>query len=387
MRSLLILFAVLVQFGQRPPLSPAETLLEPAILKLIEMAPIEGPRVSVIAGSDPAAGEIVLACRPAHCEAVDWAAFRLGSLITSKQIPQPSRTIRVVSAADPRPPQNAKAAIVIAASTGQAFQVVRGLWSTASISDEVVEVFARQAVGIVNARPFENVGQPRWEAYGIPMTAIVPPADASDLDRSSFVAAASTYFLATLPNAGAEALLSHLTVGAHARLAEDGRRAVAQMGNQQRAGADVLIMFTHAIEREQRRIRSFERFMPVPVDPMLRGRLADMEKGITSVWTSMGITSSPFVPAAERIRGRGGEDRRVPSRLHDGALPTPDPPTAMLKFPNVDIIVYELGNFIDGKRSISDIRDAVSAEFGPIALPVVVDYLERLAKAGAVSIR
>ena len=26
---------------------------------------------------------------------------------------------------------------------------------------------------------------------------------------------------------------------------------------------------------------------------------------------SMGITSSPFVPAAERIRGRGGEDRRV----------------------------------------------------------------------------
>ena len=39
-----------------------------------------------------------------------------------------------------------------------------------------------------------------------------------------------------------------------------------------------------------------------------------MEKGITSVWTSIGITSSPFVPAAERIRGRGGDDRRVPTR-------------------------------------------------------------------------
>ena len=59
----------------------------------------------------------------------------------------------------------------------------------------------------------------------------------------------------------------------------------------------------------------------------------------------------------------------------------------MLKFPNVDMVIYELGNFIDGRRSISDIRDAVSAEFAPIALPVVVDYFERLAKTGAISIQ
>ena len=199
--------------------------------------------------------------------------------------------------------------------------------------------------------------------------------------HAAFVAAASAYFLATLPNAGAEALLSHLTVGAHARLAEDGRKAVAQMGNQQRASADVLIMFGQAIEREQRRMRSFERFMPAPVDPMLHSRILDMEKGITSVWTSMGITSSPFVPAAERIRGRGGEDRRVPSRTATGPLPKPEPPTAFLKFPNVDVVIYELGNFIDGKRSISDIRDAVSAEFAPIALPVVGRLLRTAGEA------
>jgi hypothetical protein len=135
--------------------------------------------------------------------------------------------------------------------------------------------------------------------------------------------ALTAYFLATLPNAGAEALLSHLTVGAHARLAEDGRAAVAQMGREQRAGADVLIMFGQAIEREQRRMRSFERFMPAPVDPMLRSRIADMERGITGVWTSMGITSAPFVPAAERIRGRGGEDRRVAAKTKPGAPPRP----------------------------------------------------------------
>jgi hypothetical protein len=219
------------------------------------------------------------------------------------------------------------------------------------------------------------------------MTTIVPPADASGFDRASFIVAASAYALATLPNAGSEALLSHLMVGAHARLAEDGRKAVAQMGAQQRASADVLIMFGQAIEREQRRMRSFETFMPAPVDPMLHSRILDMEKGITSVWTSMGITSSPFVPAAERIRGRGGEDRRIPSRVGARGPRPIDVPTAFLKFPNVDDVQYELSNFVDGRRSISDIRDAVSAEFGPLPLPSVTDYFDRLAKLGEITIK
>ena len=71
----------------------------------------------------------------------------------------------------------------------------------------------------------------------------------------------------------------------------------------------MLIMFGQAIEREQRRMRSFERFMPAPVDAMLRSRIVDMEKGITSVWTSIGITQlavraarpSAFAAAAARI--------------------------------------------------------------------------------------
>jgi hypothetical protein len=372
------------QFGPRAPLTPAETLLEPELLRTIARNSVEGPSVRVVQGSDANAGEIAVVCG-ANCEPAEWALKKLGPAVEGKQIPRPARTIRIVTVEGPR--ANTKAAIFLAPSSGQTLQVIRGLWSTASIADEVVEVFARHALGVVDARAYERLGQPRWESAGIPMIAIVPPADASGLDRSSSITAASAYFLATLPNAGSEALLSHLTVGAHARLAEDGRKAVALMGNQQRASADVLIMFAQAIEREQRRMRSFEKFMPAPVDPMLHSRILDMEKGITSVWTSMGITSSPFVPAAERIRGRGGEDRRIVSKTGPGGLPRPEPPTALLKFPNVDVVIDELGNFIDGRRSISDIRDAVSAEFGPIALPVVTDYFERLAKTGAVSIK
>ena len=383
----LIIAALLLQLGPRAPLTPAETLLEPEILRTIERSTVEGPAVTVIPGSaDASAGEIAVVCQPKQCEAVEWAMRKLGPNVAEKIIPRPARTIRMMSAAQP-PSRNIKSAIFAAESQGSVLQVVRGPWSTADITDEVIDVFARHAVRTVDARSFENAGQPRWSSSGIPITAIVPPADASGLDRSSFIIAASAYFLARLPYDGAEALLSHLTVGAHARLAEDGRRAVALMGNQQRAGADVLIMIGQAIEREQRRMRSVERDMPTPVDPMLRSRIADMEKGITSVWTSMGITSSPFVPAAERLRGRGGEDRRIVTRTGSGPLPKPELPTAFLKFPNVDDVIDELGNFIDGTRSISDIRDAVSAEFGPIALPVVVEYFERLAKAGAISLR
>ena len=379
MRSLLI--AVLAwQIAQRPPLAPAETLLEPELLRTIERASVEGPPLQVVTGSNKAAGEIVLACA-AECEPVEWA---MKKLVTSG-VPRPARTIRVITVQ--QPPADTKAAIFVAESKGSVLQVIRGLWSTAGIADEVVEVFARHAVSGVHITSYERAGQPRWEGRGIPITTIVPPADATGFDRGSFVLAATAYYLATLPNLGAEALLSHLTVGAHARLAEDGRRAIAQMGPQQRASGDVLVLLGQAIEREQRRMRSFERFMPEPIDPMLRSRIADMEKGITSVWTSMGITSSAYVPAAERLRGRSGEDRRVPSRVIAAPPPSVVPPAALAKHPNAAEVTYELNNFIDGKRSISDIRDAVVAEFGSLPLPAVIDHFERLAKAGTVSLR
>jgi hypothetical protein len=383
MKAILAAF-LLFQLGPRAPLAPAETLLGPDVLRAIRDQSARGDgRASAIPGADAVAGDILITCQ-LSCDAANQAMRKIDALVATKALPQPGRTIRVESMYSDSWALRTKAVIHVAQSNAPGLQVARGLWSTGAIGDEVVEILGR-STGPVEVREFFDVAQLPLDPFGVSTTTII--SDPANVPRAAFVAAASAYFLATLPNAGAEALLSHLTVGAHARLAEDGRRAVSMMGNQQRASADVLITFAQAIEREQRRMRSFEKFMPTPLDPMLRSRLADMEKGITSVWTSMGITSAPFVPAAERIRGRGGEDRRVVARVGTGRLPTPEPPTALLKFENVRLVIYELGNFIDGKRSISDIRDAVSAEFGPIALPVVVDYFERLAKTGAVAIR
>ena len=45
---------------------------------------------------------------------------------------------------------------------------------------------------------------------------------------------------------------------------------------------------------------------------------------------------------------------------------------------------YEVLNFANGKRSAQEIRDAVSAEYGPIPLELIVEYLRALEKTGVV---
>jgi hypothetical protein len=45
---------------------------------------------------------------------------------------------------------------------------------------------------------------------------------------------------------------------------------------------------------------------------------------------------------------------------------------------------YEVLNFADGKRNAQEIRDAVSAEYGPVPLEMVVEYLKALKKIGIV---
>ena len=46
---------------------------------------------------------------------------------------------------------------------------------------------------------------------------------------------------------------------------------------------------------------------------------------------------------------------------------------------------YEVLNFADGKRNAQEIRDAVSAEYGPVPLEMVVEYLKALEKIGLAS--
>jgi aminopeptidase YwaD len=48
------------------------------------------------------------------------------------------------------------------------------------------------------------------------------------------------------------------------------------------------------------------------------------------------------------------------------------------------LYAYEIVNFVDGKRSLGEIRDAVSAEYGPLAVELVYDYLSACQEAGLI---
>jgi hypothetical protein len=43
---------------------------------------------------------------------------------------------------------------------------------------------------------------------------------------------------------------------------------------------------------------------------------------------------------------------------------------------------YETLNFVDGKRNAKEVRDRVTAEYGPVSLAMVVEYLKALEAVG-----
>jgi len=49
-----------------------------------------------------------------------------------------------------------------------------------------------------------------------------------------------------------------------------------------------------------------------------------------------------------------------------------------------ELYAYEIINFVDGKRTVGEIRDAVSAEYGPLPVQLVSDYLDACREAGVI---
>ena len=52
--------------------------------------------------------------------------------------------------------------------------------------------------------------------------------------------------------------------------------------------------------------------------------------------------------------------------------------------PYGEILLYEILNLVDGKRSVQAIRDYIAAAYGPIAVEAVAEYLKLLERIGVV---
>jgi hypothetical protein len=172
--------------------------------------------------------------------------------------------------------------------------------------------------------------------------------------------------------------------------------ALAADSTQAREATNIV---AQGVLREQRRLASVSRFVAGGAPPRvatLSASLADTGKGLLLT----------FLPAAEaqRVQSAGfhlpSSDPRVPVR--NGSIKGPLAPegdwviakagadagkVAIARVPGSDDVTYELVNFIDGVRTVGEIRDAVSAELGPVELKAVAEYFDVLAKAGAVTFR
>jgi aminopeptidase YwaD len=390
------------------------------------------------------------------CAAILEIARTLKTLVEARRIPPPMRTIRFVWPSEmtgtiaylvkhPEIASRIRAAVHLDMVGGDPFltksilHVTRSPWSMATVTDDVGEVFGRYVIdGAVRAAgdgdmkhairspggskdafwaditPYES-GSDHWiyqeGGFGIPSlylrdhpdvyihtTGDVPDnIEPTKIKRSAFIAAASGYYLATMPDHGA-ALIRLSYANAYQRLAEDGRRAAA-MASEGR-GAEAGNLVRQALLREQRRLRSLSRFVdlegalrpdPQTVERLCAG-LADAAKGL--------LDSIPTTPAGRPPIRPVSADARVPLRNPDVKGPLPPGgdwvteragegarTIAITRVPRSDDVTYEIANFIDGTRSVGEIRDAVSAEFEPIDLAAVSEYIDVLVKAGAVTFR
>jgi len=389
------------------------------------------------------------------CAANLEIARTLKTLIAAGRIPPPARTIRFIWPSEmtgtiayltkyPEIAGRIRAAVHLDMVGGDPFitksilHVTRAPWSIATVTDDVEEVFGRYVIdGAFRAAgdgdmshairsqsgskdafwaditPYES-GSDHWiydeGGFAIPSIYLRDHPDVyihtnkdlpdniepTKIKRSAFIAAASGYYLATMPDRGAS-LLALSYANAQQRLAEDGRRAVAMAADagQMREATNIV---AQGVLREQRRLASVSRFTgaPLPRAAQLSASLADTGKGLLLT----------FLPVQEALRVASAgfrlpsADPRVPVRNASVKGPlAPDgewvidkagesaATIAIARVADAGDVTYEVVNFIDGIRSVGEIRDAVSAELRPIDLRAVAEYLELLAKAGAVSFK
>jgi len=381
------------------------------------------------------------------CAATLEIARTLKTLIDAKRIPAPVRTIRFIWPSEmtgtiaylskyPEIASRIRAAVhldMVGADpfiTKSVLHVTRSPWSIASVTDDVAETFGRYVIDgamtaagdgdmtrAIRARggskdafwaditPYES-GSDHWiyqeGGFAIPSiylrdhpdiyihtTGDVPDhIEPTKIKRSAFIAAASGYYLATVPDGGAALLrLSH--ANAYARLAEEGRRAAAAAADGR--GGDAANIVTEATRREQRRLRSVSRFgegqdrmidrLQASLDAAAKGLLDSLPPGRTAsspgradarVPVRHPAVKGPLSPSEDWVMERAGREAAA---------------IAITRVPRADDVTYEIVNFIDGTRTVAEIRDAVSAEFEPIEPAAVSEYIDVLAKAGAITFR
>jgi aminopeptidase YwaD len=217
--------------------------------------------------------------------------------------------------------------------------------------------------------------------------------DPVELERSELVAAATMLYLADLTEAEATDLVWLTAANAAARLGGVGRRARTMLAS---AGwPEALSTLRHGVLWEGEAIASVLTFNSGPAVQRaaeeLTGQLVRQGESLESLLRDAAsradVSTAGTLPSDDRVpvrTTRGPLDFGLPESAlasEDAARLAPD------GFPLDGDQRFELVNFIDGVRTVSGIRDALSAEYGPVALDVVGRSVDALVRVGVMEWR
>lgn len=241
--------------------------------------------------------------------------------------------------------------------------------------------------------------------------------DATKLRRVALLGAASGYSFASLDAAQSSQVLPFLAARAQQRLAKGFERAqlLAQDADlsPSEAAFEAHNLMAQLLRRDQAALRAFAAYTHGN-PPELSGSLEALkaQAAMFNVWIDntaarRGVHGSAATapawhaaPAGARIPHRIGEfgpltfqnddvlhDRLGSERVRKIKLLNADSSRLLNAQDSGAIYAYEIVNFVDGKRTVGEIRDAVAGEFGPIPLDVVSDYLQACEEAKIIAFK
>ncbi len=232
--------------------------------------------------------------------------------------------------------------------------------------------------------------------------------DPTQFKRVVTISAAAAAFLANAGPAEATRMAAEISSRQAQRLGRDRGRAdrmllQADAKTVQAAAKEARILVQQAFLREKEALASIRTYSrkDQAVETILQGRLAGLDAARTAGLgeldqlyaarcRELGLKAEKPAPSKDELRLAG----LVPVRTQKwgGAISMWEMRGEFEKLkyqPPMSIMMAEeeLRNFVDGKRSVLDIRDAASAEFEPLALKEVEDWINIQAKLGLVEIR
>jgi len=221
--------------------------------------------------------------------------------------------------------------------------------------------------------------------------------DPVELERAEIIGASTFWYLANLDESLAIDLIQLAGAKAAGRLGHTNRQAyrlIAETEDVNTALFEAQNLLNHSADNVKGTIESVLHFADTPA---VRNHVSAMKDRIDEQLTDsksrlLSHVSSLSGGRIERRQPFESIDTRVPIRLTRGpldfGLPEDKLSTEAASWYRTDgrllngTIRFEIVNFIDGQRNISEIRNLISAEFIPVELDVIAHYLEDLVQIG-----